>query len=164
MPKCTKSVRNRARKNWHLTPDPQSKQLYTNAQSKLRNSIKKFKQDSWNYKLQKPTTEDNSVWRTTSSLNKKRIAIHHLTNPDYANNKAVTNHQNAEALATAYQDQFKDNDIQDSITNDLVYSKINSFNNTCHPVISHSINPSEIIQLIKDTKINKAQVKHNVII
>ncbi|GIX71322.1 RNA-directed DNA polymerase from mobile element jockey [Caerostris extrusa] len=62
--------RNQARKAWQLFRDPPSKRLYNQIQARLRKHFKIHNDNTWENKLASLTTEDNSLWLTTSSFKK----------------------------------------------------------------------------------------------
>ncbi|GIY32989.1 hypothetical protein CEXT_716861 [Caerostris extrusa] len=77
-------------------PRSSIKRLYNQIQARLRKHFKIHNDNTWENKLASLTTEDNSLWRTTSSFKKKRTKIPALTNVNLPTNKALTDEHKAD--------------------------------------------------------------------
>ncbi|GIX79691.1 hypothetical protein CEXT_235691 [Caerostris extrusa] len=99
--------RNQVRKAWQLFRYPPER-LYNQIQAHLRRQFKIYNDNTWENKLASLTTEDNSLWITTSRFKKKRTKIPALTNTNLPLNKALTDEQKADTLANSYETQFSE--------------------------------------------------------
>jgi len=59
------SARNKIRKKWQITRNPQYKNIIKYTTNKIRIAVAKHRNDTWNRKLKKINPRDNSLWRMT---------------------------------------------------------------------------------------------------
>ncbi|GFT71472.1 RNA-directed DNA polymerase from mobile element jockey [Trichonephila clavipes] len=147
--------RNRARKTWQFTRDPNDKTILNRLQNKIHRKVNALSQKQWEDKLTSLDPEDGSLWNMAKGFRKKRSPISALTGPTGI---AYTDAQKAETLANALEDQFQLNNIQNPDTDtqhmrlvDRFFINDNNFDDT--PI---STKPSELLQYIKKLKIKKA--------
>ncbi|GFT45918.1 RNA-directed DNA polymerase from mobile element jockey [Trichonephila clavipes] len=147
--------RNRARKTWQFTRDPNDKTILNRLQNKINRKVNALSQKQWEDKLTSLDPEDGSLWNMAKGFRKKRSPISALTGPTGI---AYTDTQKAETLANALGDQFQLNDIQNPDTDkqhmglvDRFFINDNNFDDT--PI---STKPSELLTYIKKMKIKKA--------
>ncbi|GFT16204.1 probable RNA-directed DNA polymerase from transposon X-element [Trichonephila clavipes] len=147
--------RNRARKTWQFTRDPNDKTILNRLQNKINRKVNALSQKQWEDELTSLDPEDGSLWNMTKGFRKKRSPISALTGPTGI---AYTDTQKAETLANALEDQFQLNDIQNPDTDkqhmrlvDRFFINDNNFDDT--PI---STKPSELLTYIKKMKIKKS--------
>ncbi|GFT43964.1 RNA-directed DNA polymerase from mobile element jockey [Trichonephila clavipes] len=153
--------RNRARKTWQFTRDPNDKTILNRLQNKIHRKVNALTQKQWEDKLTSLDPEDGSLWNMAKGFRKKRSPISALTGPTGI---AYTDTQKAETLANALEDQFQLNNIQNPDTDnqhmrlvDRFFINDNNFDDT--PI---STKPSELLQYIKKLKIKKAPGKDKI--
>ncbi|GFW95129.1 RNA-directed DNA polymerase from mobile element jockey [Trichonephila clavipes] len=150
--------RNRARKTWQFTRDPNDKTILNRLQNKIHRKVNALSQKQWEDKLTSLDPEDGSLWNMAKGFRKKRSPISALTGPTGI---AYTDTQKAETLANALEDQFQLNNIQNPDTDtqhmrlvDRFFINDNNFDDT--PI---STKPSELLQYIKKLKKPLAKTK-----
>ncbi|GFX02155.1 RNA-directed DNA polymerase from mobile element jockey [Trichonephila clavipes] len=99
--------RNRARKTWQFTRDPNDKTILNRLQNKINRKVNALTQKQWEDKLTSLDPEDGSLWNMAKGFRKKRSPISALTGPTGI---AFTDTQKAETLAISLESQL--NDIQ----------------------------------------------------
>jgi len=94
------SHRNKIRKKWQITRNPQYKNIIKHTNNEIRIAVAKHRNDTWNRKLKKINPRDNSLWRMTKIFKNEFNPIPTLT----TNGKeAITDLDKANMLA----DQFE---------------------------------------------------------
>ncbi|GFU66258.1 RNA-directed DNA polymerase from mobile element jockey [Trichonephila clavipes] len=147
--------RNRARKTWQFTRDPNDKTILNRLQNKIHRKVNALTQKQWEDKLTSLDPEDGSLWNMAKGFRKKRSPISALTGPTGI---AYTDTQKAETLANALEDQFQLNNIQNPDTDNQHMRLVDRFfiNDNNFDDIPISTKPSELLQYIKKLKIKKA--------
>ncbi|GFX39088.1 probable RNA-directed DNA polymerase from transposon X-element [Trichonephila clavipes] len=103
--------RNRARKIWQFTRDPNDKTILNGLQNEINRKVNALTQKQWEDKLTSLDPEDGSIWNMAKGFRKKGSSISSLTCPTGI---AYTDTQKAETLANSLENQFQLNDIQNS--------------------------------------------------
>lgn len=100
--------KNRIRREWQLTRDPNTKKILNNKTQLIKNMIKNEDQDNWDrYLDQLENNEDpNSLYKLNKSLLKKQPAKHPLLGP---NGLVYSAGEKAELLADSLTKQFTPN-------------------------------------------------------
>ncbi|GFU35118.1 RNA-directed DNA polymerase from mobile element jockey, partial [Trichonephila clavipes] len=147
--------RNRARKIWQFTRDPNDKTILNRLQNQINRKVNALTQKQWEDKLTSLDLEDGSLWNMSKGYRKKRSPISALTGPTRI---AYTDTQKAETLANSLENQFQLNDIQNPDSDnqhmrlvDRFFINDNNFDDT--PI---NTKPSELLTYIKKMKIKKA--------
>ncbi|GFT03007.1 probable RNA-directed DNA polymerase from transposon X-element [Trichonephila clavipes] len=98
--------RNRARKTWQFTRNPNDKRVLNNIQNRLRRKIKTFQNKIWEDDLYSLDTDDGSLWNMSRELRNKKTPVYAL------NGRAgIANTKKAEVLACSLESQFQENNI-----------------------------------------------------
>ncbi|GFV11014.1 probable RNA-directed DNA polymerase from transposon X-element [Trichonephila clavipes] len=141
--------RNRPRKTWQFTRDPNDKTILNRLQNKIHRKVNALTQKQWEDKLTSLDPEDGSLWNMAKGFRKKRSPISALTGPTGI---AYTDTQKAETLANALEDQFQLNNIQNPDTDNQHMRLVDRFfiNDNNFDDIPISTKPSELLQYIKN--------------
>ncbi|GFT04060.1 probable RNA-directed DNA polymerase from transposon X-element [Trichonephila clavipes] len=147
--------RNRARKIWLFTRDPNDKTILNRLQNKINRKVNALTQKQWEDKLTSLDPEDGSLWNMAKGFRKKRSPISALTGPTGI---AYTDTQKAETLANSLENQFQLNDIQNPDSDNQHMRPVDRFFINDNNFVDTPINtkPSELLTYIKKMKIKKA--------
>ncbi|GFS71973.1 probable RNA-directed DNA polymerase from transposon X-element [Trichonephila clavipes] len=146
--------RNRARKTWQYTRNPNDKRILNNIQNRLRRKIKTFQNKIWEDDLHSLDPDDGSLWNMSKELRNKKTPIYALNGRAGIAN---TDSEKAEVLACSLESQFQENNITnhtDPLINRIVENYFLNENNFDAPPTTPM--PSEVINYIKKTKIKRA--------
>ncbi|GFV63989.1 putative RNA-directed DNA polymerase from transposon X-element [Trichonephila clavipes] len=147
--------RNRARKTWQFTRNPNDKRVLNNLQNRLRRQIKAFQNKNWENDLRSLDPDDGSLWDMSKELRNKKTPVYALKG---RTGIANTDSEKAEVLASSLETQFQENNITnhtDYLINRIVENYFLNENNFDVPPLPPPM-PSEIINYIKKTKIKRA--------
>ncbi|GFV58198.1 hypothetical protein TNCV_3549541 [Trichonephila clavipes] len=70
--------RNRARKTWQYTRNPNDKRILNNIQNKLRRKIKTFQNKIWEDDLYSLDPDDGSLWNMSKEIRNKKTPVYAL--------------------------------------------------------------------------------------
>ncbi|GFU41648.1 probable RNA-directed DNA polymerase from transposon X-element [Trichonephila clavipes] len=70
--------RNRARKTWQFTRNPNDKRVLNNLQNRLRRKIKAFQNKTWEDDLRSLDPDDGSLWNMSKKLRNKKTPVYAL--------------------------------------------------------------------------------------
>ncbi|GFW41661.1 hypothetical protein TNCV_2108711, partial [Trichonephila clavipes] len=140
--------RNRARKTWQFTRDPNDKTILNRLQNKIHRKVNALTQKQWEDKLTSLDPEDGSLRNMAKGFRKKRS---HL-GPDRPHRNCLHRHSKAETLANALENQFQLNNIQNPDTDNQHMRLVDRFfiNDNNFDDIPISTKPSELLQYIKN--------------
>jgi len=147
--------KNRVRRRFQRTRDPILGRLKNRLQSQVHEEISQLKQDRWTQKIQSLQTEDNSLWRLQKVLRnpyKPLSPIHGTQGVKY------TNADKAEAFADSLEAQCKPvyDDADLNHIERIHRIVIRDLNDETDNDDLNSASPSEVRQILKDLKANKA--------
>ncbi|GFX37353.1 probable RNA-directed DNA polymerase from transposon X-element [Trichonephila clavipes] len=100
--------RNRARKTWQFTRNPNDKRILNNLQNKLRRKIKTFQNKMWEDDLYSLDPDDGSLWNMSKEIRSKKTPVYALKGRAGIAN---TDSEKAEVLASSLESQFQENNI-----------------------------------------------------
>ncbi|GFW76671.1 probable RNA-directed DNA polymerase from transposon X-element [Trichonephila clavipes] len=146
--------RNRARKIWQHTRNPNDKRILNNLQNKIHRKVQAFQSKLWEDDLRSLGPEDGSLWEMSEGLRKKKSPVYALNGRAGI---AHTDSDKAEVLACSLESQFQDNNISsdtDYLTNRVVEHYFLNENNFDAPLPPPM--PSEILNFIKNAKVKRA--------
>ncbi|GFU86375.1 probable RNA-directed DNA polymerase from transposon X-element [Trichonephila clavipes] len=147
--------RNRARKTWQFTRNPNDKKVLNNIQNRLRRKIKAFQNKIWEDDLHSLDPDDGSLWNMSKELRNKKTPVYALNG---RTGIANTDSEKAEVLACSLESQFQENNITnhtDHLINRIVENYFLNENNFDAPPLPPPM-PSEVINYIKKTKVKRA--------
>lgn len=146
--------KNRARKRWQQTWDPESHAEYNRLKRLVANELKAHHNSMWENKLENLTTEDCSLWKMARSLRNKTEKMPPIHG---ANGLAHTDQEKAEAFVNNLELQCSPN-LQHADLDwvDQVERETERFLNDEHQSLIEAASPKEVKQLINQSKNRKA--------
>lgn len=150
------SQRNHIRKKWQQSRSDQLRILKNHLSNKVRLLINNHKNEAWQSKLEKLSTQDNSLWTKLKVIKRKQVEIP----PLIKNNSYIcTDAEKAELMAETFAKIHSSNDnISNTRTEKTVKAKINDFFKTQENQIEtiKLTKPREITKIIRKLKNRKA--------
>ncbi|GFY02667.1 hypothetical protein TNCV_3505471 [Trichonephila clavipes] len=125
--------RNRARKTWQYTRNP-NKRILNNIQNRLRRKIKTFQNKIWEDDIHSLDPDDGSLWNMSKELRNKKTPVYALNGRAGIAN---TDSEKAEVLACSLESQFQENNITnhtDHVINRIVENYFLNENNFDAPL------------------------------
>lgn len=103
--KSTIRLRDAARRRFQRTRSDSTRELYKQLTNQAKKEIREWKNQGWNNKLEQLKTTDNTLWRMTKALTKrKKYKMPPLVD---GNKTATTDEEKAEALANNFEKVHK---------------------------------------------------------
>ena len=146
--------RNRLRKDWQASRDPELKRELNFLKAQVSSRIKAFVNARWNTYIESLSTQDNTIWRATSRIRRHKTYIPTLKGP---NGRAISNTQKAELLADSLRSQFEPHHtVINPATVAIVNPMVEQFISTPSPNTLRVVKHSDITPYIRKLKKKKA--------
>ena len=145
-------LNNRLRRGWQVTSDPVLRAEVNHLQRSVTRRLNEWRNDQWSKTLESPDPEDQSMWRMT----KRVMRVPTPSPPGHAGGIALSDFENAEALADCLETQFQPvTDPSVPTVIEMVDMALRSyfFTPAREPDLT---NPDEVQEAIRRLKVNKA--------
>ncbi|GIY30973.1 RNA-directed DNA polymerase from mobile element jockey [Caerostris darwini] len=103
-------VRNKAKKKWQTTRNPNDKTILNRIHKNIKNAFKRYSDNKWKETLEDLQIEDGSFWKMTKRFKLPFIKMSHLQGTI---STAIKDQDKAELIAQNLENQFTLNDISD---------------------------------------------------
>lgn len=157
LPKYIKDMireRNLARRLYQFDRDPAQFTLYKRLRNRVKNEIRKYKNDKNDEYLNSLSDDINNAYKLQRKLKNKTVDIPPIQ--DNSGNMCYSDKDKANTIANTYETQFSPNDIANLDSDRLIISTVNNFLNT-NPVSDYEETaPSEVQSIINKLKDRKS--------
>lgn len=118
--------KNRARKKWQRTRNPNDKRIMNAAQESLKIYLRKRNNDHWSNLLNSLSADDCSLWKITRRIKNSFTPVPPIKHPIHQN-LTFTDSEKANAIAISLEDQFQPNNFSDPETETVVMDTLNNY-------------------------------------
>ncbi|GIY35501.1 hypothetical protein CDAR_239651 [Caerostris darwini] len=114
-------VRNKAKKKWQTTRNPNDKTILNRIHKNIKNAFKRYSDNKWKETLEDLQIEDGSFWKMTKRFKLPFIKMSHLQGTI---STAIKDQHKAELIAQNLENQFTLNDISDPMQDPAAKSTV----------------------------------------